>query len=101
MRKIVLLCSGGMSSSALELKMMKAAKQLNYEVSVAAHGIAEAVKYGLDADVILIAPQVRYGLETVRSRLPNKIVEVIGMRDYGTMDGLALIHQVQELLGDT
>ena len=42
MRKIVLLCAAGMSTSLLVNKMKKAAEEENYECSIAAYAIASA-----------------------------------------------------------
>lgn len=100
MRKIVLFCSAGMSTSALVRKMEEAAKEIGYDVTVEAHGVSEVQRFGKDADVVLLGPQVRFNLDNVRKQLPDKPVEVIGMREYGTMNGAAVIQQVKEILGD-
>ena len=68
MRKIILLCAAGMSTSALVRKMQDAAKAENYECEISAHSVSEAKNYG-SADIILLGPQVRYRLAHVRSVL--------------------------------
>lgn len=100
MRKIVLFCSAGMSTSALVRRMEDAAKEIGYEVTVEAHSVSDAARLGADADVVLLGPQVRFNLDNVKKQLPDKPVDVIGMRDYGTMNGAAVIAQVKEILGD-
>ncbi len=100
MRRIVLFCSAGMSTSALVRKMEQAAEAMNYEVSIDAYSVSDAARLGKDADVILLGPQVRFNLDNVKQQLPDKPVDVIGMRDYGTMNGEAVINQVKEILGD-
>ena len=43
MKKIVLLCASGMSTSMLVKKMQEAAKAENYDCEIAAYSAAEAV----------------------------------------------------------
>ncbi len=100
MRKIVLFCSAGMSTSALVKRMEVAAKEIDYDVTVEAHSVSDVQRLGADADVILLGPQVRFNLDSVKKQLPDKPVEVIGMREYGTMNGAAVIQQVKDILGD-
>ncbi len=100
MRKIVLLCSAGMSTSILVKKMQEYADESGYEASVSAHSVSEASRVGADADIILLGPQVRFNLSSVQKQLPDKPVEVIDMRAYGTMDGKSVIETVKEILGD-
>ncbi len=100
MRKIVLLCSAGMSTSILVTKMQQAAADQGYEVEVSAHSVSEATRVGADADIILLGPQVRFNLSNVQKQLPGKPVEVIDMRAYGTMNGEAVINEVKKVLND-
>lgn len=100
MRKIVLLCSAGMSTSILVTKMQQAAADQGYDVEVSAHSVSEATRVGADADIILLGPQVRFNLSNVQKQLPGKPVEVIDMRAYGTMNGEAVINEVKKVLND-
>lgn len=100
MRNIVLFCAAGMSTSLLVTKMQEAADASGYEVTIAAHPIAEAEKFGGDADIILLGPQVRFELARIQGIFPNKKVEAIDMRAYGMMDGATVIANVKKSLGD-
>ena len=97
MTKIVLLCAAGMSTSALVRKMKDAAKGEGYECDISAHAVAEAKNYQ-SADMILLGPQVRYRLKEVQGELPNNKVEVIDMKDYGMMNGKAVLDHVRKVL---
>lgn len=99
MKKIILLCAAGMSTSALVRKMVDAAKASGYECEISAHPIAEAKNFA-DADYILLGPQVRYRLAEVQKSLPNNKVAVIDMKDYGMMNGKAVLEKVRAELGD-
>lgn len=97
MKKIVLLCAAGMSTSALVRKMKEAAKETGYDCEISAHPVAEAKNYS-DADFILLGPQVRYRLKEVQEQLPDNRVEVIDMKDYGMMNGKAVLDHVRAAL---
>ena len=54
MRKIILLCSAGMSTSILVNKMKESADSQGYEVEISAHSVSEAARVGADADIVLL-----------------------------------------------
>lgn len=62
MKKIVLLCSAGMSTSMLVKKMQAAAEAENYACEIAAYPMTEAGNKAADADVVLLGPQVSFNL---------------------------------------
>lgn len=100
MRKIVLFCNAGMSTSLLVNKMKEAAAKDGYEVEIEAHALSEADKYGAEADIVLLGPQVRFNQAKVQAKLPNIPVEVIDVTAYGTMNGKAVIDKVKKALND-
>ena len=99
MKKIVLLCAAGMSTSLLVTKMQKAALEEGLECDINAYSIAQAKEVGADADIILLGPQVRFNLTKVKEQCPNCPVEAIDMAAYGMMDGAKVIKRVKEVLG--
>ena len=100
MRKIVLLCAAGMSTSLLVNKMKAAAADDGYECDIAAFPVATA-KDHTDADIILLGPQVRFAKGKVQGEVgADKIVQDIDMQAYGTMNGKKLIAQFKKALGD-
>lgn len=99
MKKIILLCAAGMSTSMLVTKMKKFAESENYACEISAHAVSEAKQYA-DADIILLGPQVRFNLAKVKEQCPNCPVEAIDMVAYGSMDGAKVIKRVKEVLGD-
>lgn len=100
MRKIVLVCAAGMSTSMLVKKMQEASAAMNYETDIAAYPIGEVDRQGQGADIILLGPQVRFQLKGVKEKYPNVPVEAIDMAAYGMMDGKKVIAHVKEVLGD-
>lgn len=95
---ILLVCSAGMSTSLLVTRMLDYAKEKQINVHIEAHPVGEVESYGQDADVILLGPQVRFQLSHIKSRFPEKLVEVIDMRDYGMMDGQKVLNHVLEMM---
>ena len=100
MRKIILLCASGMSTSMLVKKMQAAAKAENYEAEIAAYPTADAKKVASDADIVLLGPQVRFEAKKIAAEVPGVPVESIDMRLYGRMDGAGVLKLVRAKLGD-
>lgn len=100
MKKIVLMCAGGMSTSVLVKKMQEAAKEMNYECTIDAFPTSEAPTEGKDADIILLGPQVCFQASKIKSQCPGVIVEPIEMRMYGRMDGKGVLEFAKAKVGD-
>ena len=95
---ILLVCAAGMSTSLLVNRMNDAAKAKGIEIHIEAHPGGEVRKYGQDADVIMLGPQVRFELKNVTKLFPDKPVEVIQMQDYGMMNGAKVLERALQLL---
>lgn len=99
MKKIMFLCSAGMSTSMLVNKVKEAAAGNDYECEIFATGEADAKNHYDDIDVILLGPQVRFLLSKVKKAVEGKNVkvEVIDTTNYGRMDGEAVLKQIMQL----
>ena len=75
MKKIVLLCAAGMSTSMMVNRMRAAAQETGYDCEINAYAMSEAKEVGSDADMILLGPQVRFSVEKIRQECPNVPVE--------------------------
>ena len=98
MINIMLCCASGMSTSLLVEKMKKAAQEENVEVHIWAVGANEVKANADKADVILLGPQVRYAQKKIESEAPGVPVANIGMREYGMMNGTAVLKQALEVV---
>ncbi|NKF06440.1 PTS sugar transporter subunit IIB [Clostridium gasigenes] len=100
MKRIVLVCSAGMSTSLLVSKMQVAAKDQGFECSIEAYGEAQLKNHENEIDVLLLGPQVRFLFNKLKTKFDakNVPVEVINMIDYGTMNGPKVLKQAQNLL---
>ena len=62
--------------------------------------VGTTVVSGKGADIILLGPQVRFQLKSVKEKFPDIPVESIDMAAYGMMDGKKVIATVKKTLGD-
>jgi len=100
MKKILLVCSAGMSTSLLVNKMKAAAKEKGIEIEIDALPVSEASSVIDKVDIVLLGPQVRFQKAHVESLVKGRIpVEIIDMRLYGTMNGKAVLEQVLKSIG--
>lgn len=96
---ILLICSGGMSSSALAKNMVSAAKKLDIDATVWAVGEMDAKDHIQHADVILLSPQVRYLEEKMKRLVNNRVpVSVIHMASFGRLDGVRILADTLALM---
>ena len=92
MKKILLVCSAGMSTSLLVSKMRNSAKEKGIEVEIDALPVAEASTVVDNVDIVLLGPQVRFQKGNVEKLVKGRIpVEVMDMRQYGMMNGEAIL----------
>ncbi|MDD2495010.1 MAG: PTS sugar transporter subunit IIB [Thomasclavelia sp.] len=104
MKKIMLVCAAGMSTSLLVTKMKKAAEAKGEEVEIFALPISEGEKQLASVDCVLLGPQVRYQKSEVERLISetgkNIPCDVINMKDYGMMNGEAVYTFAKQLMGE-
>lgn len=99
MKHILLICSAGMSTSLLVNKMKEAAADQNVEAEIWACGDASSSEELPKADIALLGPQVRYLKKKLEGKVDGRIpVEVIDMKDYGSMNGKAVLAKALKAL---
>ena len=99
MKKIVLLCAAGMSTTMLVKKMQEAAAETGFECTITACAQPEAKEKASDADAILLGPQIRFAKAKVEEACPGIPIEAIDMKIYGRMDGKGALEVAKKLLG--
>ncbi|WP_394246753.1 PTS sugar transporter subunit IIB [Vibrio profundi] len=100
MKKILLCCSAGMSTSMLVKKMQEAAVVKEIECHIEAVSVSVFDELIQDFDVCLLGPQVRFQqdeLQKVADRY-NKRVEAIPAMTYGMMKGDEALNQALSLI---
>lgn len=97
--RVLLVCYAGMSTGILMKKMREYALEKQIPLEMDAVPLTELVDNYEGADIILLGPQVRYALGECEKTVDNKIpVIVIDSRDYGLMNGKAVLDKVLKTL---
>lgn len=99
---VLLMCSSGMSSTIIKANMAKAAEKMGIDLTVDAKA-ESAVNVERDmnpADIIMLAPQVRYIKSDIEKKSGGKPVEVMSMRDYGLGNGESILKEALKKLGN-
>lgn len=93
MKKIILCCMAGMSTSMLVAKMQRAANEAKIDCEI--HAVAaDQLKSNLDgANAVLLGPQISYKLSEIKQLCNEAKVpcDVINMLDYGSMNGTKVL----------
>lgn len=100
MKKILLLCAAGMSTSMLVNKMKNIAQEKNLNVLIEAKSVEELQENLELFDVFLLGPQVRFKknqLSQVTAEV-GKPLEVINTVDYGMMKGEKVLEYALSLI---
>lgn len=87
-----------MSTSLLVEKMQKAALEQQLSVDIWAVSAHEVKDKAQNADVILLGPQVRYAQKKIESEVSGIPIAHIDMKDYGMMNGAAVLRQALKLI---
>lgn len=100
MKRILLACCSGMSTSLLVTKMQQHATSIGEEAEIWAVGQDKAKQEMERADVVLIGPQMSF-LKDELQKEANKYgikVDVINMMAYGMADGKKAFEQAVALM---
>jgi PTS system cellobiose-specific IIB component len=104
MKKIMLVCAAGMSTSLLVTKMEAAAKDAGDEIEIFALPISDGEKKLDEVDCVLLGPQVRFQKATIEKLIAEKglnlPVDVIDMKDYGMMNGKSVYEFALKLMAN-
>lgn len=97
--KVLMVCSGGMSSSIVVDAIKKEALKENFEIEMKAVGTSDfydELKNG-GYDLALVAPQVRHRLDTFKEQADefNVPVEVIIPMGYTPLGGKKVLAQIK------
>lgn len=101
MKRILMVCSGGMSSAIVVKAIEKEAQKYNIELEVKAVGTGEyedEVRRGWD--IVLVAPQVRHRLP-VFEQTANELnipIAIISPQGYSPLGGPILVEQIKKMI---
>ncbi|MEB6641189.1 PTS sugar transporter subunit IIB [Aeromonas caviae] len=101
MKKIMLCCSSGMSTSLLVKKMKEEAAKRGLKAEINAFGASEFDNQMPHYQVVLLGPQVKYMQAELAGRAaPHGVpVATIDMIDYGMQRGDKVLDHALSLIG--
>lgn len=100
MKKILLACSAGMSTTLLVSRMKEEAKVRGIEAEIWAVTQDQAPSEMEQADVLLIGPQMKF-LKEKLSKIADELetpLDVIDPEAYGRVDGKGVLDQALALI---
>ena len=104
MKKIMLVCSAGMSTSLLVTKMEQAAEKAGDEVEIFALPMSDGINRLSTVHCVLLGPQVRFQKNTIEKAMEaagvSKPCDVIDMKDYGMMNGEKVYNYAKKLMDE-
>ena len=99
MKKILLACNAGLSTSMLVQKMKDSAEERKIDVEILAVSVNSINDY-LDYDVLLLGPQVIFLKDNIAEKV-NMPVIVIDTMDYGMLNGTKVLdNALAEMKGE-
>lgn len=98
MKKILLVCNAGMSTSMLAKKMQAYSDTEKLGFEVTALPVEQGRQLMDTSDVVLVGPQVKFLLKELQEAFPTIPMAVVPMQAYGLMDGKSVIELVEQLL---
>ncbi|QNO13977.1 PTS sugar transporter subunit IIB [Alkalicella caledoniensis] len=100
MKKILLACAAGMSTSLLVTKMEKAAVAKGIEVKIVAVPVDAFADNVKDYDIVLLGPQVKFKKDEFQKIADQYgiTVLVINSMDYGLMKGEKILEETLKVL---
>lgn len=99
MKKVLLVCVAGMSTTLLVNKLESAAKEAGVDLEILPLQVSECSDRIGEVDVVMLSPQVRFHKpqidEMVKGRIP---VEVIKPKDYSEMNINGILDRIAYLM---
>lgn len=95
--KVIMVCSGGMSSSMIVDAVKKEAAKENFDLEIVAVGTEAFENEIADYDLGLVAPQVRHRLDKFKKigEAFNKPVDVIDPMGYTPIGAPKILKQIK------
>ncbi|MBB3324293.1 MULTISPECIES: PTS sugar transporter subunit IIB [Atlantibacter] len=102
MKKILLVCDLGMSTSMMVKKMQDEAHQRGLDLEICAKSVRDYKTSAAEFDVALLGPQIRYKLPECEkiAQQHGKKIACIDMMAYGTMKGDKVLDQALALMDE-
>lgn len=99
-KKILLVCSSGMSTSILVKSMQKASIEENFPAEISSTSVAGIEDKLADIDALLVGPQIRHRFSKLKevAEKANVPIELIPAQIYGLIDGKAALNLAVKMM---
>lgn len=97
MKKVLVCCNTGVTTSLLVAKIRAVAEARGLEIEIEASPMATAADHIAEADVVLLGPQVGYAKEAFEEA-GAKNVRVITTEDYATQNADDILDNIEGVL---
>lgn len=97
--KLVLICSGGLSTTWIVRKIKEYAAANEPDLELANYGLADYDPQAKAADVILLGPQIGYYQKEIEEKT-GRPVGVISSSDYATANCQKILEQAKSLAAE-
>ena len=97
MKKVLVCCNTGVTTSLLVAKIKSVAEARNLEIEIEASPMATAAGHIAEADIVLLGPQVGYAKEAFEEA-GAKNVRVITVDDYATQNAEGILDSIEGVL---
>lgn len=94
--KIYLFCNAGMSTSLVGSFAKKSLEKRGYNVEVEAFDMSMLPEVGEEADIIILGPQIAWQYDSVKETYSNKVVFVLTMQEFGSMNGDVIADRIEK-----
>lgn len=100
MKTVLLICGTGASSGFMAKNIRKVAKEQGKEINVKARSDSELDEYIEEIDLLLVGPHLKYMMKDLEAvAAPYKVpVELITEDAYGSLDGEAVLEQIETII---
>lgn len=98
MKKILLVCNAGISTSILVSKMKRAAQDQGIDVSIQVKSMTGVREVIQDMDIVLLAPQIGYEQKKLQELAGDIPVEKVNVRDFGILNGEGVLREAMKML---
>jgi cellobiose PTS system EIIB component len=100
LKRIILVCAAGMSTTLLVNEMNLAAKKNTIDVEILALPANKLSDYTKKIDVLLLGPQIEFMLDKLKEKYEKKEIKIaaIDSMAYGLMDGEAVLKQALTMI---
>ena len=96
--RILLTCSGGMTTGYFAEKINEAVELLNLNMTADAIGYTNVYNVATDYDIILVAPQISYIRPQLQQILPEKLILEIPTKIFAAYDAASMIRIIAKEL---